>query len=385
MKKRISSIVLMSVCTFAGMQISGMLCTGGYAVTAHGKVIGFVEDTEKVENITKNFDSEIQSEYGLDSVISEQIELVECAELKKNVSDEAELKKNISELSDFMTEAYVPIVDGAETVPMKRYEDIVLMISKITEKQKVEEGKTEILQKLEYKIDYVGKSRVYCVDDALEYFESNELLSVKNTVHHNYISAKSYETIEIEDDTMYKGSVETIVEGEPGESMMYDEIVYINGEKISEETVDEQIITKPVDEVVKVGTLEPPPGYGTGEFDIPVTGRLTSNFGQRWGRLHGGIDIAVGIGTPIAASDNGKVIFAGECGSYGLLVKIDHNNGYVTYYAHCDSLNVNVGDCVEKGDTIAYSGNTGNSTGPHCHFEIRYNNEQLNPMEFLEE
>lgn len=383
MKKRISSIALMTICALGGIQISGMLCTGGYAVTAHGKVIGFVEEAESVENITKSFDEEIKEEYGLNSVISEQIELVECADLKKNVSDEAELKKNISGLSDFMTEAYVLLVDGRETIPMKRYEDIISVLSKIKEKQMVEEGKNEILQRLEYKTDYVGKARVYGIDEALEYFEANELLSVKNTVHRNYMSAKSYDTIEIEDDTMYKGSVETVVEGEAGESMIYNETVYINGEKISDETIDEQIITPPVDEVVRIGTLTPPQGYGTGEFDIPVNGRLTSNFGQRWGRLHGGIDIAVGAGTPIGASDNGKVIFAGDCGSYGLLVKIDHNNGYVTYYAHCDSLKVSVGDCVEKGDIVAYSGNTGNSTGPHCHFEIRYNNEPLDPMNFL--
>lgn len=121
----------------------------------------------------------------------------------------------------------------------------------------------------------------------------------------------------------------------------------------------------------------------TGVFSSPLNGRLTSKFGQRWGRLHGGIDIAANIGTDIMASDNGEVIFAERCGSYGLLVKLDHKNGYITYYAHCSEINVSVGDLVKKGDTIAQVGNTGNSTGPHCHFEIRYDNVQKDPLLYV--
>lgn len=124
-------------------------------------------------------------------------------------------------------------------------------------------------------------------------------------------------------------------------------------------------------------------GTGTGEFIKPIEGVFTSGFGQRWGRLHGGIDLASDIGTPICASDNATVLFTGNCGTYGLLVKLDHKNGYVTYYAHCSKINVNVGDVVNKGDIIALVGNTGNSTGPHCHFEIRYDNVPQNPLDFI--
>ena len=126
-----------------------------------------------------------------------------------------------------------------------------------------------------------------------------------------------------------------------------------------------------------------PDGIGTGTFTVPLSGTFTSGYGQRWGRLHGGIDIAAKTGTPITASDDGKVIFTGDCGSYGLLVKIDHQNGYVTYYAHCSKISVSVGDYVQKGDIISYVGNTGNSTGPHCHFEVRYNNERKNPLDYV--
>ena len=123
---------------------------------------------------------------------------------------------------------------------------------------------------------------------------------------------------------------------------------------------------------------------GTGVFITPLEGTLTSEFGPRWGSTHGGIDIAAPTGTEILAADNARVVFAKNCGTYGLLVKLDHNNGYVTYYAHCSRINVKVDDIVNKGDVIAFVGSTGNSTGPHCHFEIRYNNEKLNPLNFIE-
>ena len=148
--------------------------------------------------------------------------------------------------------------------------------------------------------------------------------------------------------------------------------------------VSEEInVWKECAEVFSFDIQKTPDGIGTGEFEAPLEGTFTSGYGQRWGRLHGGIDIAAEIGTPIAASDSGKVIFTGECGSYGLLVKIDHQNGYVTYYAHCSKINVYVGDYVEKGDIISLVGNTGNSTGPHCHFEVRHNNEPINPIDFV--
>lgn len=119
----------------------------------------------------------------------------------------------------------------------------------------------------------------------------------------------------------------------------------------------------------------------------PVTGRITSPFGPRtiFGGedFHRGLDIAVPLGTPIAAAAGGQVIWSGEKGSYGNLIQIDHGNGCVTYYAHCSALQAAVGDWVAQGQTIALVGSTGRSTGPHCHFEVLWQGERLDPQNCL--
>lgn len=118
-------------------------------------------------------------------------------------------------------------------------------------------------------------------------------------------------------------------------------------------------------------------------FDWPVTGRISSPFGPRWGRMHNGLDIAVNTGTPVRAAADGRVTFAGWNGGYGILVIVDHGNNVETRYAHNSRLNVKVGQTVTRGQIIAYSGNTGNSTGPHVHFEIRHRGNPVNPQNYL--
>ena len=122
---------------------------------------------------------------------------------------------------------------------------------------------------------------------------------------------------------------------------------------------------------------------GTGALAWPVSGPVTSGFGVRWGRMHEGIDIGVGEGTPVQAAAAGVVIYAGWMSGYGNLVVIDHGNGLSTAYAHNSSLVVGVGRSVAGGEIVSYSGNTGNSTGPHVHFEVRVNGAAVDPLGYL--
>ena len=115
----------------------------------------------------------------------------------------------------------------------------------------------------------------------------------------------------------------------------------------------------------------------------PVSGPVTSGYGWRWGRLHEGIDIAVPTGTPVVAAASGHVIVAGWMGGYGNLVVIDHGGGLATAYGHNSSFGVGSGSTVSQGQTIAYAGSTGNSTGPHVHFEVRVNGSPVDPLGYL--
>jgi murein DD-endopeptidase MepM/ murein hydrolase activator NlpD len=122
---------------------------------------------------------------------------------------------------------------------------------------------------------------------------------------------------------------------------------------------------------------------GSGVLGWPVSGPVTSGYGMRWGRMHEGIDIAVGEGTPVRAAAAGTVIYAGWMSGYGNLVVVDHGNGLSTAYAHNSSLAVAVGQSVAGGELVSYSGNTGNSTGPHVHFEVRVGGAAVDPLGYL--
>ncbi|MFD2765741.1 M23 family metallopeptidase [Micromonospora eburnea] len=120
---------------------------------------------------------------------------------------------------------------------------------------------------------------------------------------------------------------------------------------------------------------------------IPMAGaEITSCYGPRWGTLHAGIDFAMPSGTPIHAAAAGTVVKAGDAGDgYGNSVFIDHHNGYLTHYAHQSRLIVGVGDKVTAGQVIGYEGSTGDSTGPHLHFEVHQGAmwNQIDPAPFL--
>lgn len=122
---------------------------------------------------------------------------------------------------------------------------------------------------------------------------------------------------------------------------------------------------------------------GNTRFAWPAAGELSSPFGYRWGRVHTGIDIANDIDTPIAAARGGRVAFTGWQGGYGYTIVIEHSNEYSTLYGHLDSFAVSPGQYIQAGQVIGYMGDTGNSTGPHLHFEVRLGGVPVNPMLYL--
>lgn len=193
----------------------------------------------------------------------------------------------------------------------------------------------------------------------------------------------SFDTEVVEDATMPKGEQKTTQVGQNGEKLVNYLIFIENGTEVEREITSEQSVKEPVKEIIVKGT-KVIPSRGTGTLKWPANGGyVSSGLGQRWGKLHKGIDIARPSDLTIKAADNGKVVSAGYSGGYGNKVVIDHNNGLQTVYAHLDSIAVSAGQVVSQGQKLGVMGNTGNSTGTHLHFEVYENGALKNPMDYL--
>ena len=209
------------------------------------------------------------------------------------------------------------------------------------------------------------------------------LVTVQTTEIAQYKEAIPFEIKYENTASLYKNEQTVKSRGTNGEKDVVAEIVRNNGVEVSRKELSVTVLSQPTEQVVLVGTKEPPPLIGTGTFIYPISGTLTSRFGTRWGRLHSGIDLAAPIGTHIKAADGGKVTFAGYKGALGYMVAIDHGGGRTTWYGHCSKLFVKKGDRVYQGQHIANVGNTGRSTGPHVHFEVHINGKPKNPLKYL--
>ncbi len=119
-------------------------------------------------------------------------------------------------------------------------------------------------------------------------------------------------------------------------------------------------------------------------YHYPYIGRITSRYGPRRGRAHQGLDMSLKVGDPVYAVFDGKVRLSKAAGNYGNLVIIRHNNGLETYYAHLSERSVQTGDWVVAGQQIGLGGNTGRSTGPHLHFEVRYRGQSFDPERIID-
>ena len=189
-----------------------------------------------------------------------------------------------------------------------------------------------------------------------------------------------YETRYVDSDQYYKGTQTIKTSGANGENLVTAEITYIGDEEVSREIKQVETIKEPVDKVVLVGTKVKPTAAPTGAFIRPVKGGYTTS---RFSGGHRGVDLVVPLGTSVSAADGGTVIYAGYSSSYGNHVKIRHSGGFVTLYAHLNSMSAQYGDKVYQGQEIGKCGSTGNSTGPHLHFEIIKNGVLVNPESYM--
>lgn len=231
--------------------------------------------------------------------------------------------------------------------------------------------------------------KILRVGDVLTISNAVPYLTVVNVERQRYVQDVPYPVEYTDDASMYQGEYKVTSPGVYGKADITANVTYINGTETERQIVASATLSQPVTEYQIRGTKERPSWFPTGSFGWPCSGVITSYFGARntgirgASTYHEAIDIANSYGTPIYASDGGTVIYAGWMGGYGYLVKIDHGNGYVTYYGHNSSLLVSVGEHVHKGQQIARMGSTGVSSGNHCDFRIQLNGTFLNPLNYL--
>ena len=290
--------------------------------------------------------------------------------------------------------SYILKIDGTEIGYISNEEEMHKFTALVTE-EKLSELKGEhaeiIRVSINSKIESVptqssGDDLKSAEEIADAYKQNGGKISFSVTVSEKEIKYISFETVYSNSSSYYEGTKVVKTKGVRGESELEYEVTYTDGVESERALVSETVTKEAVNEVVLLGTKKST--ASTGSYTWPLKSvAITSSYGGRYLSgsydFHLGVDLRASSGTAVYAADGGKVTYAGYMGSYGYLVKILHDNGDYTYYAHLSKISVSEGSRVYKGQQIGKSGATGNVTGPHLHFEIRKNGTTVNPVNYL--
>lgn len=372
-----------AVSALAAVLLFNTFFSFGYNAFLQGKEIGYVADREIAEACVEEINSEFAEYVSGEDIISGVVTYAPAISGKNTFTDNAQLKENIKSTSYAMVKASSVVINGKVRLALASDNEAQTALDTVLKAYTTEDTEKVFFgEKVEVLSQYVPSALMTDSETALRRIEayttviSNETVSYEQTVPF---------TEEVKnDDTMYQGNEKILRRGANGTNIVTENIERRDGEVVNREIVETAVAAAPVMQLRAVGTKYRPAHIGTGSFIRPYYGKISSRFGSRRSGTHSGVDFSGRTGDPIKAADAGKVIFAGWSGGYGNVVKIDHGNGYITYYAHCSALYVKKGDTVTKGKVIAAVGSTGNSTGPHLHFEIRQGDKAVDPMEYVD-
>lgn len=408
-----------------------------------GKEVGIVISDQKIDNILQEVQKELTQKHELEILIDQDITFESTQVDSESITSISKVKENIKNNLSYEVYAYALYIDGKEFAILesdevfdKLLEDIKMPYINKSEEQGFEIEEIEIVENVEIKIKKTPLSEILDYDTVFSLVQKGtteeKIHTVENgesywTIAHKYdlsvedlekanpgksaslihpgdelslIVPKPYLTVatyenetftqkipfdkEVEkSSSLYSDQRVVKVRGTYGEKEIFAKVQKHNGIVVDKEILKEVVIADPKPQIELQGTKKLPPKKGTGIFMRPTRGTITSRYGMRWGRMHYGLDLGSRVGTPIKAADGGVVTFAGWSGNYGLMVEIDHGAGFKTRYAHCSKIYVKVGQKVYKDKTIAAVGNTGRSTGPHVHFEVRKYDVPQNPLSYI--
>lgn len=321
-----------------------------YKVTLNGEVIGYVESKEKMQEkidaFQENLDGNITS-IEVNTMPEYELELV--SSVKESETSEELVLAKVEENSTIMCKTYAIKLDDTVKANVESKEEADTIINEI-KADTVEGVELNLIVEEEIK----DKKEVDEINTTTEIAKLNINQDVE-------VKVKEYEE---------KKAAEAAAQRKAAQVAAAKKASAVSSRSGSTTSYSAASASAPV--------------VSSGMFMRPVSGgTITSKYGQRSSGFHTGVDIAVPTGTPVYAAASGTVVKACWSGGYGYLVVIDHGNGYQTYYAHNSSLCVSAGQSVSKGQNISYSGSTGNSTGPHLHFEVRINGNTTNPLNYI--
>ncbi len=375
--------------------------------SSRGKVLNDSELNSNFLNV-ENIDSTIFSIYTIEINGKDRILLSSEEEAKDVLNQLKEIyisdDENV-EIVNIYFEENVKIVKAYKNIleidKLKTVEEALKYIVKGTDeekKHKIEKNENFWVLAEDYKISVndLIKANPDVVPERLQIGQEVSLIvpeaiinvcTVENVIYDEKIQ---YDVTYENTASLYKDEYRVKIRGAYGEKEIEAELVKRDGRELGKIILNEKVLSEPVTKVVYKGTKNLPPTIGTGVFYKPLNrGTITSGYGMRRHpvykiyRMHTGIDIATSYGTPVLASDGGKVIFAGWKSGYGNCVVIDHGANLTSMYGHLSSINVSTGQKVYKGKTLGGVGSTGTSTGNHLHFEIRKLGNDVNPNNYI--
>lgn len=337
-----------------------------YSLKVDGETVAIMSSADDIRAVLTNMKKTAAKDFkDAKAQFVEKVEILEGMHMRSELVDTESLAKLLAKKSE---------ITVTHTIKSGETRDSIAQYYGISVKE---------LEKQNSKI----KNNKITTGDKLKVTYKKAPISIKFTVTETKTVEVKFKKETVKDDKLSTSYKKITTEGKNGETQTTLQVTYIDGRVTSRKIISDEVISEPINEITTIGTNDnTTASLGKFSWPLPNYTIITSEFGPRWGTNHNGLDISGGgvYGADIVASDGGTVILAQEDNSgYGKYVIIDHGNGYNTLYGHCSELCVSVGDKVSSGQKIAEVGSTGNSTGPHLHFEIIDGGTKIDPYPFL--
>ncbi len=353
----------------------------GYSVYIDGEKVATVKNDSEFENILNEANRYIEDISGESAVIDSTPSYLFKIIPKTAYTAPEKIRDNLITLSGNIVKCCEITADGISIAYAKDKKQAETAVKNIIDSYNGDNKK--LLTKIEYAPKYIPKYELYPQNSLTSALENNiQIETTQTSIDETEIP---FEVIEEKNNAMDEGTTQVLQEGATGKMSVSLVHTLINGVKTGSKIISQTVLQEPTAQVLSVGT-KPVLGIATGTLMKPINGGvISSRFGARDGRRssHKGIDVACQTGTSVLAADGGVCEASEYRSDYGYLIIIDHRNGYKTYYAHLSELAVSAGEKLKKGQLIGKTGNTGISTGPHLHFEVRKNDVPCNPDEFI--